>query len=156
MLHYLMWCAIMRFSTCFSLVSRRGFFIYQNFFSYDLPITEFFTYYSGRSVVAVRYYALWFEQHHRIINYTEIFFFNGFNRSILFGHFILHTFPAHLSFIAYSAMHILRLFKILTYRGKCLYQKLPVRGQRTRSNSAVTVPRRNIRSLITQFRLNVR
>lgn len=148
-----MWsfCFFMRFSTCFSLVAKRGFFIYQNFFSYERPLGAYFSGFMGRSSSNSRYLALWYEQHCSSIPFGTTFFDLGQSRSSLFGYFLLNMFPPHTSLESYTAAHILRLFKVLTYRGKRLSQRLPAHGQRTHSNSVVSSTKRRASTTIRQL-----
>jgi hypothetical protein len=148
-------CGAMRFSTCYSLIAKRGFFIYQNFFSYELPVSSYFEPFVGRSNANSKYFSLWFEQHKSLINLGATFLELGQSRSSLFGYFTINMFVSYASFNNYSAATILRLFKILTYRGKRFSQRLPARGQRTHSNSAINVLRRRTRTVISQLKVRV-
>jgi hypothetical protein len=147
----------MRFSTCYSLITRRGFFIYQQFFAHEATLSTggYFLKFAGRSTVVSRYYALWFEQHAFWIDQSTTYLAGGTARGVLFGFFMLNMFPPHLEFEQFRVGYTRRLFKILTYRGKRLSQRLPAHGQRTRSNSAIcamTKKNRLILSVITGLR----
>jgi len=132
-------CNFMRFSTCHALIAKRGFFIYQNFFTYDTRVSDYIAGSLGAGNLPRKLFMLWFETHGFLCDTTLPISGYGQQRSMAFGYFLLGWFVPHGAFRPHSVWHLIRLFKILTYRGRRHAQGLPVRGQRTHSNSAQNV-----------------
>ena len=136
-------CGFMRFSICYTIVQKRGLFVHQSFFFYDRPIIDFLSYDHHKPVRFIRYCCLmWFDSHNSYINANKTFVdylpYNYLN----FGFFCLNHFVAFQPFSKLTSSRVIRLFKILTYRGRRICQRMPAHGQRTRSNSSITKVRR--------------
>jgi len=75
------------------------------------------------------------------------------HKSVAFGYFLLNWFVPHGVFYSHRAWHVLRLFKIMSYRGRRHAQGLPVRGQRTHSNSTENTWRNQVQTLVRSVQL---
>lgn len=80
----------------------------------------------------------------------------GSIRTSLYGLLLLGIFPAHAAFGEYRDAHLIRQLRILSYRGKGLLRGLPVRGQRTRSNAAMSNARKEQRNTLGRIPVRMR
>jgi hypothetical protein len=131
----------MKFSTCYALIEKRGFFLYQNLFAYDEPVGHYLTPWTGNGVVNRRLFTRWFESHIARPEVSLTFTRHGLARSRYFGYFLVARILPHTPVLAHYTWHIIRLFKVMSNRGRRHSQGLPTRGQRTHSNSATTAVR---------------
>ena len=102
---------------------------------YESSVSEYFGKWLGVGRFSHRCFSLWFETHRSCYDTTLTFQGYGVHKSVAFGYFLLNWFVPHGVFYSHRAWHILRLFKIMSYRGRRHAQGLPARGQRTHSNS---------------------
>jgi hypothetical protein len=146
----------MRFSICYALIAKRGFFVYQNFFTYDASVGDYLGRWFGCGPMSMRFFKLWFETHATRVDTTLSFREYGLNRSMEFGYLLINWYTPHNTLRLCYAWYPIRLFKILAYRGRRHAQALPARGQRTRSNSAFNAGRGQIQSFLTAIRLGTK
>ena len=142
----------MRFNICYSLVLKRGFFIHQSFFFYERPVLSSLTYDGGSGVpqfALASHIRGWFELHSSAMPTQKSFTALGASKAPLFGLLLISLFSPNLGYRKRYSNSVARLFKILTYRGKRLSQRLPARGQRSHSNCAVSTSRRFNSSIIS-------
>lgn len=145
----------MRFSTCHSLIAKRGFFAHQNFFQYDSTVGDYFFKRRGLGAFSLKCFCLWFDSHHTQYDTSTRFSTLGLERCMMFGYFLLCWLVPHGSFALQRAWLIVRLFQNLSYRGRRHLQGLSVRGQRTHSNSRPNLWRRQVQSLLRVSQLGL-
>lgn len=125
----------MRFSTCYSLIDKRGFFIFQTFFSYETILLDLLDKMLGTGYSKNFYFLCWCELFPKVID-SELWVGEyGLARIQGLGFFFLRRFIPHDKFQYQFFHNVLRLYLILSYRGRRHVQGLPIRGQRTHSNN---------------------
>lgn len=143
----------MKFSTCYALIEKRGFFLYQNLFSYDEPVSAYLGQWSGSGGSSRKFFTHWFETHTTQLDASLTFFDYGVARSARFGYFLVSRVVPHASIAVHYTWHVVRLFKVLSFRGKRHLQGLPTRGQRTHSNSAVSAGRVRLQTVLRAIKV---
>jgi hypothetical protein len=96
-------CNYMRFSTCYSLIGKRGFFVYQNFFLYEVSVAGFFGKRLGFGNFGYRCFQLWYETHANSYDTELTFQGYGAHKSVSFGFFLLNWFVPHGAFYSHRA-----------------------------------------------------
>ncbi len=125
----------MRFSYCEGLVEKKSFYIYSVEYFYENELNSFFLKQYNLSKFFFFFCYMLFELHNSYLNINRSLLNIGKLRSINFAKLLLGFFQPHINIKNYLFFNTLRLFKPLTLKGLNLIRGLPMRGQRTHSNS---------------------
>jgi hypothetical protein len=126
----------MRFFTCYSLTTKRGFFVYQTFYFYDKPVgalLEHCPFMAKRFLY--KYLGSYLAWHISYLPLHATFSDIAPPHPRILGLFLLRFFTPHAEPQDRYDATILRLSKMRSLRGHRMLKRYPNRGQRTRSNS---------------------
>lgn len=126
----------MRFTTCYSITMKRGFFVYQSFYYYDrsLNLCLLNHYYTSPKYL-LSYFSIFRIQHKDFFLPDDVTIENAFEQPQHLGIFFMKFFTPHCSPSKRYAASIVRSMRIHATRGRRMLRRLPVNGQRTRSNN---------------------
>jgi hypothetical protein len=125
----------MRFSYCEGLVEKKSFYIYSVEYFYENELNSFFLKQYNLSKFFFFFCYMLFELHNSYLNINKSLLTIGRLRSRNFARLLLWFFQPHINIKNYLFFNTLRLLKPLTLKGLNLIRGLPMRGQRTHSNS---------------------
>lgn len=125
----------MRFSYCESLISKKSFFIFSIEYFFENEFNSILLKNYGLSKFFKFFSFMMFEFHNSSLNLNKTFLNIGLTKSRNFARLLLHFYQPHINVKNYFFLNVFRHIRPMTVRGFNFSSGMPMRSQRTHSNS---------------------